>query len=314
MIILPYSSELKQDWDRVVASARNSVFQHFRDYMDYHSDRFCDCSVMAQDSRGRFIAALPAHSVGDTVCSHRGLTFGGWIMTDRCDMLAMMEIWTAMTEYYKSLGFKKLYYRPAPYIYHRYPADEDIYALSRAGGNIDSCQVASVVDLHSPLGFDMAYRQSVRKAVKAGVDIEKSNDYAAFWQILEELLCHKHDATPVHTIGEIELLHDRFPDNIVLYTAKQNDELLAGVVMYYCGNAAHSQYTATTEHGRQQRVLPLMYQQIMEDAKFRGVRYFDFGTSNLDSGRILNEGLVRQKCSFGARAVAYTAYILSLNS
>lgn len=312
MRIVPYVPEYASMWDAAVAESRNGIFQHYRAYMEYHIDRFEDCSLMAFDEKERVVAVLPSHWHGNSVSSHRGLTFGGWLMTNRADMPAMMEVWRQMREYYAAHGFDELYYRPAPHIYHTYPAEEDLYALFHAGGSLAGVQVSSVVDLKYPLGFDMTGRQSIRKAEKIGVKFCESDDYATFWAMLEELLRERHDTVPVHTLEEILLLQSRFPDNIRLYTASLEEQLLAGVVMYRSRTATHSQYTATSAVGREFRVLPALYNYIMEKARMAGVRWFDFGTSCEDAGMILNEGLIRQKCGFGARAVAYNAYTVPL--
>ena len=42
-------------------------------------------------------------------------------------------------------------------------------------------------------------------------------------------------------------------------------------------------------------------------------KYLDFGISNEDHGRVLNEGLLRQKFSYGATGVAYRRYRLEIN-
>lgn len=40
------------------------------------------------------------------------------------------------------------------------------------------------------------------------------------------------------------------------------------------------------------------------------VRYLDFGISTEDSGKVLNEGLISQKESFGGRTVVYQTWEL----
>ena len=308
--IIPYAPQYKMLWDEAVAESRNGLFQHRLDYMDYHAQRFCDCSLLASDARRRIIAVLPAHVSGDEVSSHRGLTFGGWLMTQRADMAAMMEVWASMAEYYRSRGWRSLYYRPSPHIYHRYPAEEDIYALYRAGGSLKAVQVSSVVDNSCPRGFDMASRQSVRKAAASGVEVGESADWAAFWTILSGRLQERYNAHPVHTLDEVLMLRERFPENIKLYAATLEGRMIAGVVVYDCGTAVHSQYCASTDEGRRSRALPLLYRHVLDVYALR--RYFDFGTSNEDGGLVLNEGLIRQKCGFGGRAVAYNAYSIQL--
>ena len=42
-----YSAHMAQRWDEAVSSSRNGTFLHLRGYMDYHSDRFADFSLMS---------------------------------------------------------------------------------------------------------------------------------------------------------------------------------------------------------------------------------------------------------------------------
>ncbi len=180
MTVEPYQPHLKPEWDMVVEQSRNGTFLHRRDYMDYHADRFEDMSLIARDDSGRIIAVMPAHRCGDTVTSHGGLTYGGWLMTPRADMIAMTEVWMLMTALLADMGIARLIYRPVPHIYHKYPAEEDLYALWRAGGRLDRTLVSSVIDVSEPLSFDMSARQSVRKAMRSGVTVRESDDWAGF--------------------------------------------------------------------------------------------------------------------------------------
>ena len=93
MTVEVYNPTLAVEWDRVAGECRNATFLHLRGYMDYHSDRFEDMSLVARDDRGRIIALLPANRRGDVLESHGGLTYGGWLMTPRADMIAMMAVW-----------------------------------------------------------------------------------------------------------------------------------------------------------------------------------------------------------------------------
>ena len=48
------------------------------------------------------------------------------------------------------------------------------------------------------------------------------------------------------------------------------------------------------------------------EARARGACYFDFGISNEDEGRVLNEGLYRFKYEFGAGSAVHEFYELDL--
>ena len=55
--IQQYSPSLRPEWDDLVRRSRNATFLHERAYMDYHSDRFDDCSLMAYDGTRLLTAA-----------------------------------------------------------------------------------------------------------------------------------------------------------------------------------------------------------------------------------------------------------------
>lgn len=136
MTIERYTPQQSQEWDKAVETSRNGTFLHMRAYMDYHADRFRDFSLLARDNHGDVIAVLPANADGDNIHSHQGLTFGGWLMSSPADANAMMDIWGLASKFLRTNGFKRLIYKPVPHIYHKYPAEEDLYALFRAGGSL----------------------------------------------------------------------------------------------------------------------------------------------------------------------------------
>ncbi|MBQ9077051.1 MAG: GNAT family N-acetyltransferase [Muribaculaceae bacterium] len=295
-------------WDSFVDESKNGTFLLKRGYMDYHSDRFDDCSLMVWDGSGRLVAVLPACKDGDTVYSHRGLTYGGWVVPlKHLDVTVMLDVWNAMTEWLKGIGVRHLVYKAIPHIYHSYPSEEDQYALFRNGARIVSTYVSSTIPLESPIIFNENARRGMKNALKNGVTVEKTDDFSAFWQILSQLLKEKYGTTPVHTLDEIRLLKGRFPENIKLYVAKCAGEVVAGTVMYYTGSVAHAQYIAASAKGKELKALPMLFDYIIKN-ECGCCRYFDFGTSNEDGGRYLNEGLVRQKCGMGGRAIVYNVY------
>ncbi|MDE5684162.1 MAG: GNAT family N-acetyltransferase, partial [Muribaculaceae bacterium] len=102
----------------------------------------------------------------------------------------------------------------------------------------------------------------------------------------------------------------RFPENIRLFGVFEDERMIAGTVLYITHTTVHAQYIASDAIGREKGALALLFHTVIE--QFRAsARYFDFGTSNEDGGLVLNAGLIRQKCGFGARAVAFNTYKVS---
>jgi len=317
--IEPYTGNFKNEWNSFISSARNSTFLFNRQYMDYHSDRFDDCSMIAR-KRGKLMAILPANLSGDTLHSHQGLTYGGWVLPRRhVDTVDCMVLWQTWLDECVKQGIKAIDYKPLPYIYCTMPSEEDYYLLSRFGGIQTECNISATIRLNDNPGFDDSKRQQMRKASRLGANIRHISDpkgYAEFYEMLSACLSSRHDAKPVHSLDEITMLSERFPDNIQLWGIFNNGKMQAGVWLFISDKVVHSQYTASTEEGRKQYLLTLLYKELIsmaESGKF-GTRteYFDFGTSNEDHGQILNEGLYRQKSALGGSGVAYRRFKIEL--
>lgn len=308
-----YSAENKQEWDAFVATSKNATFLHFRDYMDYHADRFCDHSLMAYDEKGKLLAVLPANAADNTLYSHQGLTFGGWLThVKHFNANNMLSIFDSMNAFLKKEGFNKVIYKAIPHIFHRYPAEEDIYALFRHNAQILTTNLSSTVDLHSDyMKFNRRAKRTIEKAKKAGVHIEASNDYPTFWKILTENLNNKYGANPVHSLEEITLLQSRFPNNIKLYLSFLNHEAVAGAVIFEYGEVAHAQYSSANAEGSANGALGYLFNQLVNNI-YHDKKYFDFGTSNEEQGWYLNANLIEMKSGYGARGIAYNIYQINL--
>jgi hypothetical protein len=74
---------------------------------------------------------------------------------------------------------------------------------------------------------------------------------------------------------------------------------------------AHVQYVASTEPGQRAGALDVLFDELLTN-RYRTKRWFDFGTSTTRAGRELNEGLVANKESWGARAILYDTYCVDV--
>ena len=256
----------------------------------------------------RLLAVLPAHQSGDTLCSHNGLTYGGLVMSPRLTVVQTMNLFRELNDYLRAEGFRHVSYKCIPWIYHRLPAEEDLYALyHECRARMVARDFATDVFLHGDMRWERVRRRGVSRAQKAGVVVERSSDYAAFWEVLSQNLQTKYGVKPVHTLQEITLLHSRFPENIVLYQAVKDGVVLGGVVLYITPQVVHAQYSSATPEGKKLGVIDLLYSRIFND--YENYSHFDFGrsTENPD-GSGLNEQLVFQKEGFGGRGLCYDIY------
>ena len=75
-----YESKYFSDWNAFISTAKNATFLFNRNFMEYHSDRFEDFSLMIYHEV-KLVAVLPATRDGATVFSHPGFTYGGIVLT-----------------------------------------------------------------------------------------------------------------------------------------------------------------------------------------------------------------------------------------
>lgn len=305
-----YSQDHKQMWDNFVEESKNGTFLHLRDYMDYHSDRFHDFSIMVWNDN-KLLALLPACSLGDVWVSHAGLTYGGMLMNGKMTAALALEVFQTLLPNLRHRGFNQVRYSPSPHIYHRLPAEEDLYALFRCGASLSARKISSVVESAHPLKWRNIRKTGIRKAMSEGITIERSDNFVDFWEILSDNLANKYSAQPVHSLEEIVRLHDLFPDKILLYSANKGGKMLAGVVMYVMPTVAHCQYISANPEGKEVGALDLLFHHLLKEV-YTDLPYFDFGTSNEDGGLYLNESLIYQKEGFGGRAICYDTYTLPL--
>ncbi len=311
MQVTPYSEANRSEWNDFVRSSRNGTFLHDRNYMEYHGDRFTDSSLLVRDDRGDIAALLPANRQEQAVWSHGGLTYGGMLIGPGVTVTDVIAAFDAMVAHLSSEGIESLHYKTVPYIYHRTPADEDRYALFRRAAMLVRRDVLSVIDYRRPATPQERRMRSVKKARRAGLVVQETGEYSDFWDVLSRNLKDRYRASPVHSVDEISLLASRFPGNIRLFTATRGGETLGGVVVFVTPTVCHVQYNAATPEGKELGAQDVVFAELIE--RFRGtVDYFDFGISNEDDGRYLNEGLIEYKCGFGATAVVHDFYRIAM--
>lgn len=311
MKFVKYTSDHKSEWNKFAADAKNSHFFFQRDYMDYHSDRFDDFSLLVYDEKEKLTALLPANINNNTVISHQGLTFGGFLVSSIMRTEVMLNIFQDLLLFLKQSEITKLVYNCIPYIYHQKPCEEDRYALFINNAKLTRRDVSSTIDLTHVSRYSKGRKWSIAYAKKSGVQVIESHDYKKYWELLTDVLQRNYGASPVHSCDEIVKLSELFPDNIKLFTAVKDDELLAGIVIFENKSIVHVQYSANSIRGRSMHALDLLIDHLITSV-YCSKRYFDFGTSNENNGRSLNHSLIFQKEHFGASAVVHDFYELDI--
>ena len=302
-----YTADRADEWNQFVAASKNGTFLFDRGFMDYHSDRFCDHSLLVYRGR-RLYALLPANEKDNTLVSHGGLTYGGLIMDNRCSAKGILESFLAINDYLRQQGFLNVVYKAVPWIYHQLPAEEDLYALtSVCHAHLTIRDISSAIVASHRQKFTEARRSGLRKALKAGLKVCESDDVDAFWNILNDNLTKKYAVHPVHTVDELRLLRSRFPNQIKLWLVFDGNTPLGGTLLFLTPQVLHTQYISATTYGKQIGAIDLLFDHLINNI-YKDYPYIDFGKSTVSDSADLNEQLIFQKEGFGARAVCYDTY------
>ena len=330
--ICRYTQNKQTEWDDFVKVSKNGTFLFLRAYMDYHSDRFQDHSLMFYNEKNRLIAVLPANikttastltpnlstlnSQPSTLHSHQGLTYGGFVLSPEIHISEVGELFRLTVAYLKENGFCEWIYKQIPYIYHLIPSQEEDYWLWRYNSTLKSCNMMTAIDLgNSEIDITSSRKRTYfNKLTRQGYTVVIDDNIRNFWPILEDNLMERFCSRPVHSLSEIELLKQRFPNNIVCCTVKNSDGItIAGTLLFITQQVVRTQYISASHEGKHTNALDYLMLSLINHYKSHPeYRYFEFGTSMAEDGIHLNEGLILQKEGFGGRAVACKIYNINI--
>lgn len=302
-----YEETKKQEWNQFVRNSKNATFLFQRNFMDYHSDRFTDFSLMIY-LKNKLVAVLPANKVDSAVHSHQGLSYGGLVVPKKIKFEKVHRIFQELLKFLTAENIEKLILKTLPKIYQQQPSDEMDYLVFKTQAKLIRRDISSAIDLENPLKIQANRREGVKKAQKQNLKIEKSTEFKLFWdKILIPNLAKTHDAKPVHSIGEIEQLAINFPKNIQQFNVFRENQIVGGATIFETDKVAHVQYISAGEHKQQLGTLDFLFEKLITE-KFKHKAYFDFGISNENEGQTINRGLLYWKECFGARSIAVNRY------
>lgn len=293
--------------------SENGNFLFHRNFMEYHQDRFKDASVILLDEKDNILALFPANVREDIVYSHQGLTYGGIILKNRKHIREIIRYFYYIADYFKNQNIKQILYKVIPNYISQKPCDSEHFIMKMINAELIKVDTSFVVHLNENIELQERRKRSIKKAEKQNIEIITDNNFELFWkEILEPNLWERYKAKPVHTLQEILLLHQRFPQNILQANAYLNKKIVAGVTLFIFENTVHCQYISSIDEGRQSGAIDLLFYRLIQQYA-QSKKFFSMGTSNND-GNDLNLGVSEYKESFDTKIYAHFHYLLNTNN
>ncbi|MFB9079566.1 FemAB family protein [Flavobacterium procerum] len=286
-------------WNDFIAKAKNASFLFYRNFMEYHQDRFEDFSLMIFEEE-KLKAVLPANKTFDSVHSHQGLTYGGLVFSEKLKVFKIEIILDEILIFLRENQVKNFHYKPIPIFYLTKGNNAADFFLFKRNAILERKEMNLAFDLQIPLQISKSKMKHFRRIENLDLDIVEEIDFFPFWEeILEPRLLQKFNVKPVHTKEEITLLKSKFPQNIRQFSVYKDDKIIAGITIFETENVVKSQYGATSKKGEEVRALDFLFIHLILKFKREGKHFFDMGIVNEENEIGYNPGLLQQKEELG---------------
>ncbi len=324
-----YSECDRDAWDAFVETSLNGVFMHSRRFLDYHPpERFQDESLCFLDQKNELVAVLPAARIEDAgasvLFSHPGATYGGLLFSRRRRSRNLDQIVQSFLGYATETGCAEVRMRLTEPVYSETLIENLHGSLFRHGFGIKAREQSRAIRLAGRSSeqlynaLDDTIRRKLRQADRAGAETVLAlspDDWAEYWELLENTLATRHATTPTHTIEEISAISELLPGRIALMTTRIGGELAAGVVLFFMNaTTAHTMYMAMNYDLREHRPLNAALYHAMTESAERGCAWLNLGVSTTPgtNGKELNYGLDEFKQSMGGVATLRDTVVCTL--
>ncbi len=308
--ILVYEERLKKQWDTFVSESAKSTFLFHRGFIEYHSDRFKDHSLLFY-SKGKLVGLMPGNESDTVYHSHQGLTYGG-LMHKKVSASLVLEMFSSMLDYLKEHGFTKIVYKVIPFVFQSSFQQEALYALFINNFKLIRRDLSFVIDLEKTISLSKDRRYRINKSKRNNLIVQESTDFENYMEIVNFNLQSKFKTSPVHSSSELELLHNRFPNNIkLLLVYDEHKTILGGTVLFLDNDFVHTQYLHANDQGRKLNSTEFLVDYLTQH--FSSKKYLSFGISTENNGTYLNDGLAKFKEGFGGKGLVHDFYERELN-
>jgi len=303
-----YSPSDYDSWNTFVANAKNATFLFHRDFMEYHHTIFKDFSLLICDEKENLKAILPANRVGDVLFSHQGLTYGGLVLHQDSKLSDCISIFHEILIFLQQQNIRTLFLKQLPNIYVNYPSDEVEYICFLLNARLVRRDSLSVIEMSKKYLLSKDRNSGIQRGIDFNLVCREENKFDSFWnEILIPNLKKKHNTLPVHSLEEITYLKSKFPNNIRQFNIYKEDNIIAGTTIFETNHVAHSQYISAGDSKNKYGSLDFLHHNLILHY-FKDKKYFDFGISNENQGKTINQGLLYWKEGFGARTIVQNFY------
>ncbi len=306
------TAENQKQWDGFIKERPEVNFLQSWDFYEFHKSRGKKV-VRRLFIKNQVIIGAYA-GVVETAKRGTYLAIAGGPILDFNDQELVREVFKDIRE--QGLKNNCAFVRVRPQL----PESEDSLKLMRELGlrrapMYLSVEYAGILDLAKTeaeilAGASQGFRRKLRKAEKAEITVETSSDPEIVKTFYE--LEVKHAVRQGFVAFSEEFLKKQFEafaknDEVLMYTARKDGEILAQNFMIFYGPEASYHYGVSSDLGTKYSAAPLLHLAVMEEARRCGcIRYNLWGIVGLEEKSHRFYGVSEFKRSFGCEELKYT--------
>lgn len=260
--IVRYSAGRMREWNAFVFAARNATFLIDRNYMDYHSGRFADHSLMFYKG-GALYAVMPANESGGVLYSHQALPTADWLWAAALPQPTPLRCFRNSTPILLTAAYTRLCIRP-------------YRGFTTACRRKRMCMpfFAYAARSSQPATYRRPYRRhmaeverdrryGVNKALRSGVEVAGATTLPLSGLCLRAIwaantVCARYTRWPRCSC----CTRDFLTTYACMWRGKTG-ACLAATVLYLTPQVVHAQYISACTEGKQLRVIDAIYDVIL---------------------------------------------------
>ncbi len=266
----------RERWNEYVSRHPEATFFHLAEWEDVLRGAFGHRSrYLYAESGGRLVGVLPLMEVKSVLFGHALIStpfcvYGGSLADDDRVHRALAQ---AACELGRRRGVDYIEMRSRK---PRHPdwLTKDLYVTFRRAIEPNAEQ--------NMLAIPRKQRAMVRKGMQRNLEVHIDSDVERPYAVYAESL--RNLGTPVFSRRYMALLKEKFGDRCELLSILHEGTPVASVLSFYFRDEVLPYYGGSTAAARQVAANDFMYWQVMERARERGARTFDFGRSKQGTG------------------------------
>ncbi len=310
MDVVKLTEKDHKHWEEFVKQANNGTIFHTLKFLSYHPpERFKNHHLLIKEKEN-IVALFPAVIEDKTIISHKGASYGGFVLKQGLGIHDIYLCVAYILEFLKKEKIQKILLTQTPLVYYREPNQYIDFALMKHGFRYRKREITAVIplDVAEPLlVFHPDARRSTKKAIREGVRVRITDDYAQYYEILKNNLGMRHNVSPTHTLSELFKLKNMFPEDIILFGAYLKEKMIGGMVIFVTNpEVILAFYISHNNQYQAYRPVNLLFYEVIKWGRLKGFRYLDLGTFTLNMEP--NWGLGRFKENFNARGFLRDTY------